>query len=113
QNPIGSILKPKKNISTNDDIQKGLKGSHQIVSSEKGRKKNEQEIQNRIEHNDDEDDEEYNENEGTELLQNLISPILKPKNNISTNDDIQQGLKRGHQMVSSRKGRKKNKQEIQ
>ncbi|CAF1494695.1 unnamed protein product, partial [Rotaria sp. Silwood1] len=31
-----------------------------------------------------------------------------PKNNISTNDDIQQGLKRGHQMVASREGRKSN-----
>ncbi|CAF5080354.1 unnamed protein product [Rotaria sp. Silwood1] len=76
-------------ISTSDDIQQGLKRGHQM---------------NRMKHNDDDDDEEYDEKKGTQLLQNPIGSILKPKNNISTNDDIQQGLKRSHQMVSSRKG---------
>ncbi|CAF1171069.1 unnamed protein product [Rotaria sordida] len=117
------------NISTNDDIQKRLKRTHQMVPSRKGRKNNEKDIQNQIEHNDDdEDDEEYDkikdfqreQADETSSTNNVLREMSlqsmansRYNENILTNNDIQQQSKHSHQMVVSRKRRENNEKEIQ
>ncbi|CAF0753276.1 unnamed protein product [Rotaria sp. Silwood1] len=69
-----------ENISVNADIQQRLKRIHQMVESRKELKDNEQEIiPNRIERHEDDDEEEYDEAKGAQLLQKMIASVLKPK----------------------------------
>ncbi|CAF3036569.1 unnamed protein product [Rotaria socialis] len=101
-----------ENVSVSGDLQQRLKRIHQMVASRKELKDNEEEtipkvielkdneeetIPIRIERNDDDDDEdEYDEEKGAQLLQKMIASVLKPKSrqkeafiqNISFRPDI-------------------------
>ncbi|CAF3655474.1 unnamed protein product [Rotaria socialis] len=87
-----------ENVSVSGDLQQRLKRIHQMVASRKELKDNEEEtIPIRIERNDGDDDEdEYDEEKGAQLLQKMIASVLKPKSrqkeafiqNISFRPDI-------------------------
>ncbi|CAF4224981.1 unnamed protein product, partial [Adineta steineri] len=71
-----------ENLSINDDVQQRLKRIHKLAAARKEyNKDNEQDpIPNRTEQNDgDEDEEDYDEEKGAQLLQKMIASVLKPK----------------------------------
>ncbi|UJR35913.1 hypothetical protein I4U23_028654 [Adineta vaga] len=70
-----------ENLSTNDDVQQRLKRIHKLAAARKENKDNEHDtIPTRLQQNTNDDDEEdYDEEKGAQLLQEMIASVLKPK----------------------------------